>query len=633
VHEPSDPSELAAPPSGRSAALRPGTLREALDGSVEQALARRGAPPAGPAQPTDPSARVADQLARAKVVDAPGLCVVMPALRTLVDERGVLDLADSLALRAWSEMLTDQRVLMLFDRDDAGVPTLAPLPLGAVFERSELLAAASFDGPSDARDESGYDVSSDLPFEPRSEPIFALVSDDLAGDSELAPDDDAAVEADADADADVPVVLATLPRASDPLAVQHSRTLGLLFEALVDDEDELGSMDPGDGEPQTCPMEAMACEPAVPDGGLFDPDAASPLSPLQGASQLTHGDPGLVAVAEHVETAPARDAAPTQEKSARPARRLPGRRAAKVESATPERGAMAVLLDHDTCARYARELEAAAGPQPVRVIEQLYRTRYVPLLETLSVGLEHEAARRAVDGWRKVFTKSYGEGFMAIRLTAKRPPMVLDAPEMAARIARTHGAKSAEMLLVDGLRYDLGLRVNRLLSARMGSRAVCADEGLLWSALPTVTPVQMRLLARGPSALKDSESMAEGEAIVQRGRSAQTLRRVRIGSRDLIKLDIVEARLREAGGAFDERMADIADTTAKTIAEVMSTLAPGTLLYVFGDHGFRMNAGATDERNDGMRGTPAATQGGASPEEVLVPAFAWLMSASPSQAN
>jgi hypothetical protein len=43
------------------------------------------------------------------------------------------------------------------------------------------------------------------------------------------------------------------------------------------------------------------------------------------------------------------------------------------------------------------------------------------------------------------------------------------------------------------------------------------------------------------------------------------------------------------------------------------SLAGRTLLFVFGDHGFTMDAGGV------------AKCGGASPEEVLVPAFALLV--------
>ena len=42
-------------------------------------------------------------------------------------------------------------------------------------------------------------------------------------------------------------------------------------------------------------------------------------------------------------------------------------------------------------------------------------------------------------------------------------------------------------------------------------------------------------------------------------------------------------------------------------------------MFLFGDHGFRLPSSA-----DG-RATGPATQGGVSPEEVLVPAQAWLV--------
>jgi hypothetical protein len=57
----------------------------------------------------------------------------------------------------------------------------------------------------------------------------------------------------------------------------------------------------------------------------------------------------------------------------------------------------------------------------------------------------------------------------------------------------------------------------------------------------------------------------------------------------------------------------LADATADVIARHAETLAPRTLLFVFGDHGF-----AIDRHG-------AALEGGASPEEVLVGGFALLV--------
>ena len=62
---------------------------------------------------------------------------------------------------------------------------------------------------------------------------------------------------------------------------------------------------------------------------------------------------------------------------------------------------------------------------------------------------------------------------------------------------------------------------------------------------------------------------------------------------------------------------ELADETAMALAQHFERLAPRTLAFVFGDHGFELDA--LDD------GTSAARQGGASPEEVLVPAFAWLV--------
>ena len=58
---------------------------------------------------------------------------------------------------------------------------------------------------------------------------------------------------------------------------------------------------------------------------------------------------------------------------------------------------------------------------------------------------------------------------------------------------------------------------------------------------------------------------------------------------------------------------DIAEGVADAVSRHAMTLQARTLLFVFGDHGFILD----------KEGAPHA--GGASPEEVLVPAFAFLV--------
>jgi hypothetical protein len=217
----------------------------------------------------------------------------------------------------------------------------------------------------------------------------------------------------------------------------------------------------------------------------------------------------------------------------------------------------------------------------------------------------------------------YLEACPAFAATGKRPKMVLDAPDVATRMARLHGARSAQLLLVSSMRYDVGRRVKEALARRAsptsrrgeGARAEVTmnllDDVLLWAALPTTTSRQLDCLTRGIDALRGPLA-SDRELEVVRGRTTETIRRVKVGSRDVFKLDVCEARIREAGTGGPSALPKIVETLEIAIAKHASSLAHGTLLFVFGDHGFAFNS-------EGI-----AQSGGATPEEVLVPAFAIL---------
>jgi hypothetical protein len=138
------------------------------------------------------------------------------------------------------------------------------------------------------------------------------------------------------------------------------------------------------------------------------------------------------------------------------------------------------------------------------------------------------------------------------------------------------------------------------------------DELILWSALPTTTMRQLETIARGVDALRAPGEM-DADAEPPRGRTAEYVRRLRVGPREVHKLDVVESRLQGARGGVVRAIPEIAEATAEAIARHAETLAPKTLLFVFGDHGFTIDR------------TGTARQGGPSPEEVLVGAFALLV--------
>jgi hypothetical protein len=291
-------------------------------------------------------------------------------------------------------------------------------------------------------------------------------------------------------------------------------------------------------------------------------------------------------------------------------------REARTEVPPPPRaaalvGAM-VAEPEEVWRAWTLQLAAARGPQPLSALEKLFTDSYVPLSNALAAGLDDARARAVHDEFRQTFARGYADAFTTFAATTKRPRMVLDVHDIAARIARLHGARSTRILLVDGMRWDLSRMIEQLLGAKLGSRAALTDEVLLWSALPTTTMRQLETIARGVDALRAPAEL-DADADLPRGRTAEYIRRLRVGPRELHKLDVVEARLSASRGTALRALPAIADTAAEAIARHAETLAPHTLLFVFGDHGFAIDRSGS------------AVQGGASPEEVLVGAFSLLV--------
>ena len=280
------------------------------------------------------------------------------------------------------------------------------------------------------------------------------------------------------------------------------------------------------------------------------------------------------------------------------------------------------------------QLAAARGPQSLSALERIFCQSYMPLGNAIENGLDDPRATHAHDEFRRTFEKSYTDACPMFAVTGKRPKMVLDAPDIAGRIARLHGARATQLLLVDSMRWDVGVMVRQRLVALLEGRASLTDELLLWSALPTTTARQLETLARGIDALRAPPSPDEGDQTESlRGRSAEIVRRLRIGRRDLFKLDLLESQRRvgrdtETTESSESRIAlsELADSVARVIARHAETLAPRTLLFVFGDHGFVQHARPRHavRVQTTSEGSAAGSAAGATPEEVLVPAFAFL---------
>jgi len=268
----------------------------------------------------------------------------------------------------------------------------------------------------------------------------------------------------------------------------------------------------------------------------------------------------------------------------------------------------------------ARDLDEAHGPKPLSIVEKLFVERYVPLAESVAKGDADARAQQSLAGFAKSFAKSYIDAFAALKITRKRPSMVFDVPQISQRIARLHGARNVVLLLVDGMRFDVGLQVARRMAVSLEGRAVCAEQTLLWSALPSSTAVQVRLLGRGVQGLLDpieSSDLTERDMVAPKGKSSSVIRRMRVGGRELHKLDVIQACLANHGAPEAERIDELAELAAEPIGRFATTLPSRTLLFIFGDHGFVLPP------FEG--GTGPAEEGGALPEQILVPAHGWLI--------
>ncbi len=537
-----------------------GRLSLLLEGAIERALAGQGAPPTAVTSTCNFDRSLDDLLRRAEVSGASGIALWIPSLLGITSA-GVLDPADSSTLRAWLKAAREHAVKLGFHCENLPLGVhLEPLPLAA------LLRPETHDPEaSDSAVSSDAHPSDDVGREAEgTEGVEALATETVAGTSSESDDGDD---------------LAQSARAM-------ARDLG--------DDDETTWLREALMELSTPPPRAVDDVSSETEdwttGAEEEPTVTPPPAPLH----LAFADPGAGA-----------DESPLEEP-------------APLAPATPVRPVIdpAMLLSLES---HCRELEAASGPKPLAVVERLFTHAYMPLRAALDVHAElPRRLREVADEWSRSFEKSYTESFDALRVRAKRPTMLADIPDLALRVSRLHGARSIQLLLVDGMRHDLGEAIHEKLRRQVGQRAACADRFLLWAALPTTTAAQVELIGRGPSGLKDFTGEVHSDLVVARGRKSSTIRRLKAGHRELLKLDVVEASLSEPGHVDAERLDAVADEAAQRIAAYFEGLQPRTLVMVFGDHGFSVDA---------SKGGAELRHGGASPEEVLVSASAWLVGA------
>lgn len=272
-----------------------------------------------------------------------------------------------------------------------------------------------------------------------------------------------------------------------------------------------------------------------------------------------------------------------------------------------------VATPEDVWRGWMLSLTAARGPQSLATFERLFVEAYLPLLQAITMGLEDPRAKAAMLVFRRTFEGTYPEAAARFQATSKRPAMVLDAPQIAMRLARSNGARASQMILVEAMRYDIGLKVRDALQMAMGARAMLIDDSRLHAALPTTSGRQLETIARGPEALRSPATHAEDSTLGSQAGGG--LRKIRVAGRELYRLDTIDVALQSDATHAMCNVDDLAENVAETIAHHALALRTRTLLYVIGDRGFSIDAAGR------------AKCGGATPEEVIVPAFAFIVDA------
>jgi hypothetical protein len=372
----------------------------------------------------------------------------------------------------------------------------------------------------------------------------------------------------------------------------------------------------------TPPTEALAAEPPVSEPPVSEP----PVSEVHAALELSENErptviPSVVpsdppaAAAPEITPAPSAAASPVEAETS----------AAATTAAQTTVTAAELAEQQRRCAAWLAQLQSMHGPKQHASIERAFLSAYVPLAREVATGKAPPEIRPAVEAWAEGFAHSYASAFKTLNAHAsgaRRPTMVRDIFEVAQRWLNQYRARNFQILLVDSMRFDLGQRLNEAIEERLGGQGVCRDQALLWAALPS-NSVAQRLAESAPG--HPAPSGKPTTSLETRNAASGSIETLRVGSRELFRIDRLSDDLSRPGELEAPRLERLASQLAEIVVPWLQTRAPDTLVVLFGDHGFHWQAGE--------RGTSAAQRGGALPEQVLVPASAWLLGSARPKAG
>jgi hypothetical protein len=602
-----------------------GNLEGFVVHAIELTLGRLGAAPPGHTRGDAIEAVLADQLYRARLLGCFGLALSFAPFEGLADEQGQLGERDSATLRRLVALAEREPLQLYLPRPCTELHVVgSPEPLSAWLPPAlEPGAFASIE----------YDLQDDADGEPESE-------EPLEGTPLVAPQIEAFVDAgpvepdeSARPSSHEPSVSASQEQVSfgsdaPESDIEHFETRD--FDAPESDIEHFDARDFDAPESDIEHFDARdfdAPDSEIPDFEFPDTAAADtpasvalPAGPAASDDDPT-ADEEVDETPEHTGTIAAK--APAIEEPSADVVMSAGvtPQPAQVEAgATPDELLALAAERARRCLAWAAQLQGMSGPKAHGSVEKAFITAYLPLCREIAAGAAPDEARAAAERWAEGFAQSYASAYRMLHTRTRRPLMVRDVVDLGFRWMGQHPARQCQLLLVSAMRFDLGQRLNEEIERRFRGGATCTEQSILWTALPSNAEAQQLVSAEALFGRR-----IETAPRVVPAYDAAQIQPFVVGNRELSRLSLVLDDLPRAGEAEGARLERLAVRLADSIVPWMQRQPPETLIVLFGDHGFHWESTPS--------ATSAAQRGGALPEQVLVPASAWLARAPRQQAR
>lgn len=294
-----------------------------------------------------------------------------------------------------------------------------------------------------------------------------------------------------------------------------------------------------------------------------------------------------------------------------------------------------LLLESNLSLRTA-EAAAQGPPEKDTDWENSYR-QFSPFELQFSLLEQSPAGIRSVfpvERWKRFYSAAcdvLGEKFQAYLEKKAAPEKRFTLEKLLQQynkwLEKHKGPGGAYLVILDGARLDTWNHLLPKITAEANYRI--AREGLTWALLPTVTETQLEPLKEkwllghivnlGEEALFELLSdpasfLAAVDNKKKRGK------RPAAGQKnpplEAIKLDYLDDKVHTSSDNLVTLLEEILLQSRKKLWPLLDNIAPGSLVLLLSDHGFRTNhyfqrAGKTDE--------PRYLHGGATPFEVLAP--------------